>query len=641
MKTKEMNFSHANLCLQPKACRLWKGMGIKMKDKQNGKSKYNKKHIAIAAFAGIGIIIVLVLIALLIKGLFLGEKEDRETSAAHTTGVEILSEKDTPEGEGEAAEEPEEGQIQGEENGQAQPAGGGENMLIAAEVAGMEDEEDPQEAESMNEDGAGAQSDIRAMIKGANETGDISYGIDVAKWQGTIDWQQVAQSGVEFAIVRVGYRTQKTGIIMEDPLAKYNMQQADEAGIKLGAYFFSTAVTEEEAREEAAWVTSFIARYPVTYPVVYNCEGFQSSESRQYGLDKSARTDMAVAFLEYVQDKGYMPMFYASKNEMEGNALWDTDRLASQYKIWVSQYPDVPYPQTAASSYSGTHHMWQYTSQGTVPGIGKGVDMNVAYFSYSQTAEAVDDTPYEAVEADPEALLNMTEVNEQVTAKIEANLRTVPSTSGNDTIVGKLKNGEVVTRTATSASGWSRLEYNGQRVYAVSSYLTTELDYQVPETAAGSQPSSIYQPVSETVTAKNVTNLRNVASSASDDTIVAVLHNGETVTRIGVGSNGWSQVDYNGQTLYAISSYLTTDLSYVQTLRDTSIYTEVNEQVTPKIECNLRTEPSTQNEGSIVATIKNGDVVTRTGINDSTGWSRLDYNGQTVYAVSSYLTSAQ
>lgn len=594
-----------------------------MSEHRKKRVRYNKKHVAVVAGAGAAILLVLVLAVILVKSVFFGEKkEDTEVAA-----VQVLEETQEP-----AEEEPLK-EAEGEADAET------ENLHVVADVAEMDDDEDPQEAESMGEDGAGAASDISAVIKGANETGEVSYGIDVAKWQGTIDWQQVADSGVEFAIIRVGYRTQKTGIIMEDPLAKYNMQQAKEAGLKLGVYFFSTAITQEEAREEAAWVTSFIAQYPITYPVVYNCEGFQSSESRQYGLEKSVRSDCAAAFLDYVQNKGYTPMFYAAKNEMQGNALWDTDELSSKYKIWVSQYPELPYPQTVSSSYSGTHAMWQYTSQGTVPGVPKGVDMNVAYFSYSQAAEAVDDTPYEAVEADPEALLDMAEVNEQVTAKIETNLRSIPSTASEDTIVGKLKNKEVVTRTGISASGWSRLEYNGQRVYAVSSYLTTELEYEAP--AAAVQPSSIYQPVNETVTAKKVTNLRSAASSSSDDTIVAVLQNGETVTRTGIGSNGWSQVDYNGQTLYAISSYLTTDLGYVQTTPDTSVYTDVNEQVTPKIECNLRTEPSTANEGTVVATIRNGDVVTRTGINPNTGWSRLDYNGQTVYAVSSYLTPVQ
>lgn len=606
--------------------------------RQNKHSRYNKKHVAVVAGAGIGVILAVVLIVVLVKAMISGNKTQEAASSQSVEVVEVLSDA---------------GEKDGEDVGDAVPnntdnisaAEGADNvdkeqdLQIAAEVAGMEDAEDPQEAESMNVDGAGAASNISAVLKGANETESVSYGIDVAKWQGTIDWKQVAQSGVEFAIIRIGYRTQKTGIIMEDPLAKYNMQQASEAGLKLGVYFFSTAITEEEAAEEAAWVTGFIAQYPITYPVVYNCEGFQSSESRQYGMDNSSRSNCAIAFLDYVQQRGYMPMFYAAKNELEGNTLWDTDRLTAKYKIWVSQYPDAPYPETAASSYSGTHQMWQYTSQGTVPGIPKGVDMNVAYFSYSETAEAVDDTPYEAVEADPEALLNMTEVNEQVTAKIETNLRTVPSTSSQDTIIGTLKNGETATRTGISSSGWSRLEYNGQRVYAVSNYLTTDMGYQVPEAAVS--PASMYQPVNETVTAKKVTNLRSVASAANDDTIVAVLHNGETAVRTGIGSNGWSLVEYNGQTLYAISSYLTTDLGFVQTIPDTSVYTDVNEQVTPKIECNLRTEPSTENEGTIVATIKNGDVILRTGINYNTGWSRLDYNGQTVYAVSSYLTNAQ
>lgn len=600
--------------------------------RQRNRTRYNKKHIAVVTGAGTLIILAVVLMVIFIKSLIPDSKGQETAAYQDARGIEIISDSEkkpaSETGEDDLADRAGTDTVELDEE-----------MLVAADVASMDDEEDPQEAESINEDGAGAASDISAVIKGANETEKVSYGIDVAKWQGTADWKQVAASGVDFAIIRIGYRTQKTGIIMEDPLAKYNMQQASEAGLKLGVYFFSTAVTKEEAKEEAAWVTGFIAQYPITYPVVYNCEGFKSSESRQYGMDNGSRSDCAIAFLDYIQQQGYTPMFYAAKNELEGNALWDTDRLTSKYKIWVSQYPDIPYPDTSASSYSGTHQMWQYTSQGTVPGIEKPVDMNVAYFSYSETADAADETPYEAVEADPEALLNMTEVNEQVTAKIEINLRSVPGTAKDDTIIGKLKNGEVVTRTGTSTGGWSRLEYNGQRVYAVSSYLTTDLEYKAPEAAV--QPDSIYQSVNETVTAKKVTNLRSTASSAKDDTIIAVLNNGETAVRTGIGSNGWSQIDYNGQTLYAISSYLTTDLGYVQTAQDTSVYTEVKEQVTPKIECNLRTEPSTENEGTIAATIKNGEVITRTGINHNTGWSRLDYNGQTVYAVSSYLNLAE
>ena len=133
-----------------------------------------------------------------------------------------------------------------------------------------------------------------------NETEDITMGIDVARYQGTIDWEKVAQSKVHFAMVRVGYRSQEDGTIVADPNARYNMQEAAKYGVKLGVYFFSTAVSEEEAKEEAQWVAEFIAQYPITYPVAYDCEGFNEADSRQYMIPKSERTEFAKVFLETI-----------------------------------------------------------------------------------------------------------------------------------------------------------------------------------------------------------------------------------------------------------------------------------------------------------------------------------------------------
>ena len=113
------------------------------------------------------------------------------------------------------------------------------------------------------------------------ETDEITHGIDVARYQGTIDWQQVAQSGVQFAMVRLGYRSMTQGEIVEDCNARYNLQEASKAGIALGAYFFSTAATKEEAEEEAKWAAELLSGYPITYPVVYDCEGFNDPDSRQ------------------------------------------------------------------------------------------------------------------------------------------------------------------------------------------------------------------------------------------------------------------------------------------------------------------------------------------------------------------------
>lgn len=418
-------------------------------------------------------------------------------------------------------------------------------------VGALDDAQDPQDSEAAGNEKSGAEVTVAPRPEG--ETEGLTMGIDVSKYQGTIDWKKVKESGVEFAMVRVGYRAKSTGEIFEDPTARYNMQEAQAAGIRLGAYFFSSAVTEEEARAEAAFTRDIVARYKITYPIAYNCEDFQSPDSRQYGLDAAARTALACAFLDEIASAGYTPMFYASKGELEGNAQWNTDVLAGKYKIWVAQYPEQPYPQTAASSYSGVHAMWQYTSQGTVAGISRKTDVNVAYFGYVKEAEAKDETPAETVTANPEVGIIFTEVNETVTAKQETNLRSEPGTLNDDSVVGKLVHGDTATRTGIGHNGWSRLVYNGQTLYAVTSYLTTNME----DTGQQAPPQGpVYTPVNERVTAKIETNLRLEPSTAGDDTVVGLLHNGEVLTRTAVGDNGWSQLEYNGQTVYAVSSYL-------------------------------------------------------------------------------------
>ena len=417
-------------------------------------------------------------------------------------------------------------------------------------VGALDDEQDPQSSGTAGNEESGAEVTV---TKREDETADTTLGIDVSKYQGTINWAKVKASGVDFAMIRVGYRAKSTGEIFEDPTARYNMQEAQAAGVMIGAYFFSSAVTEEEAKEEAAFTKDIIAKYKITYPVAFNCEDFQSSDSRQYGLDIETRTGLACAFLDEIATAGYTPMFYASKGELDGSAQWNTQTLAGKYKIWVAQYPEKPYPETAASAYSGTHDMWQYTSQGNVDGISRKTDVNIAYFGYSQEAAAKDETPAEVVEANPEVGINFTEVNETVTAKQETNLRSEPSTLNDDSIVTRLVHGDTATRTGIGHNGWSRVIYNGQTLYAVTSYLTTDMN----DTGQQAPPQGpVYTPVNEQVTAKMESNLRSEPSTASDDTIVGMLHNGEVLTRVAVGDNGWSQLEYNGQIVYAVSSYL-------------------------------------------------------------------------------------
>ena len=549
---------------------------------------------------------------------------------------------------------------------------------VAAEVGSMDDEEDPQGGANAAGTGGGASVDLNAAAKAEGETDEVTLGIDVSKYQGSIDWEQVAQSGVEFAMVRVGYRTKVTGIIYEDPGARYNLQEATKNGILVGAYFFSSAVTQEEAQEEAAWVADFISRYQITYPVAYNCEDFQSPDSRQYGLGVEERTDIACAFLDTIAAAGYTPMFYASRNEMEESAQWNMDTLGSRYRVWVSQYPEQPYPETPASTYSGTHAMWQYTSQGTVAGIRGSVDVNLAYFGYSQAAAAKDQTPAEEVAANPELGINFTEVNDTVTAKELTNLRSLPTTLDSE-VVYQLSNGETVQRTGIGSNGWDRVIYNGQKLYAVHNFLTTDLSGSASGSgeggnaadgasqsggaadgssgeAAGSGSAQaddgtsesagmVFRDVSEAVTARDQVNLRDQPSTVTGN-VVGTLSYGEAVVRTGVSDTGWSRLEVNGQVVYASSRLLATSMDYKEQEKITDENPEAGMHFTAASgimmaksgQTNLRTLPTTNAPSQVVAQLTGDATAERIAEDKDRGWTKLIYNGQTVYAVSSYLT---
>lgn len=188
---------------------------------------------------------------------------------------------------------------------------------------------------------------------------------------------------------------------------------------------------------------------------------------------------------------------------------------------------------------------------------------------------------------------------------------------------------------------------------------TTEVlqseETNVQEPVSGNE-SMEFTEVSDTVTAKDVTNLRSVPSTLEEGNIVLQLMNGEVISRTGINeAYGWSRLDYNGQTVYAVSNYLTTDLNYKPPVTPSNpnrvstkdgrviIFTDYSDNVTPKEYVNLRTEPSTsEGESTVRCQIKNGDVVHRTGYSPDSGWSRVEYNGEILYVVSSmiYTTDA-
>ena len=307
------------------------------------------------------------------------------------------------------------------------------------------------------------------------DNGAYSNGADVSKLQGRINWMKVAESGIDYVMIRVGYSSDTDGTICEDKYASYNLISAQAVGLKVGVYFYSTAVNEKEAEQEAHWVINYVAGYSITYPVVYRCEDYTSESSRMYGLSNDERTENALAFMNTISEAGYNAMLYAGKNELEGNSQWNTDDIEEQYPVWLASYNEGAYPLVSAPDYDGVCAMWTYTNKGHVGGIYEDVDMNVAYFSYDREADPFDpdDRLYDSIN-EAELGIVFKSVDETVTAKEETTLRSLPDIKG--TVEYVLYNGDTARRTALGDNGWSRLEYNGETVYAITSYLTTDLD---------------------------------------------------------------------------------------------------------------------------------------------------------------------
>lgn len=217
-----------------------------------------------------------------------------------------------------------------------------------------------------------------------------AHGIDVSKWQGKINWEKVKNDGVDFAMIRIGYRGED-GKIYKDEYADYNIQNALEQGISIGAYFFSTATTVGEAEEEAAFCAENLKYYPVSYPVAYNCEGYDKQTSRMFSLSTAVRTENAIAFLNKIKSYGYDPMMYSSVKEYL--LYWDTSLLEKDFKIWVARYSSPTYPEVNTPSYSGKYDMWQYSNEGSIEGINGNTDMTVSYFLPKSATPKSQETP--------------------------------------------------------------------------------------------------------------------------------------------------------------------------------------------------------------------------------------------------------
>ena len=197
---------------------------------------------------------------------------------------------------------------------------------------------------------------------------NATFGIDVSKYQSSIDWEQVKTAGVKFVIIRIGYRGYGSGALVLDPLFEQHFTNARNAGLKVGVYFFSQAVNEEEAREEAMGCAYVLNGRKLDYPIYFDTEASGGKNGRADGLGVEDRTKCAIAFCEEVKAQGYKPGVYAS-------TLWfrqrvDLSRLTG-YSIWNAHYNVASSPISC--------DLWQGTCTARIPGYGGQIDVNISY----------------------------------------------------------------------------------------------------------------------------------------------------------------------------------------------------------------------------------------------------------------------
>lgn len=210
-------------------------------------------------------------------------------------------------------------------------------------------------------------TDSKGRISYVSDGKTLSYtGIDVSQHQGTIDWDRVAADGIDFAYIRVGYRSADIGKVAEDETAEKNLAGASAAGLKVGVYFYSQAMTADEAREEADLVLKAIKNTTISYPVVFDFETGNLKTERVQEMSFDDRTAVAVAFCERIEEAGYSAMVYGNASGLMG---FDTEKLASR-GFWYAEYASMP-------STSIRMAIWQYSSTGSVAGIEGPVDLDL------------------------------------------------------------------------------------------------------------------------------------------------------------------------------------------------------------------------------------------------------------------------
>lgn len=204
-----------------------------------------------------------------------------------------------------------------------------------------------------------------------------TLGVDLSKTNGNVDFEILKADGIDFVMLKIGQRGYDSGVIsMDEKFAEY-LADANEAGLEVGVYFYSQAITVEEAVEEVGFVTETLEPYKqqVTYPVVFDMEYVPNDESRVELTDEEDKTEIAEAFLSGIRDAGYTPMIYGNKNWLLGEILPEV--LLKEYNIWLNDQSPVP-------DYPYDYKMWRYSTGESINGIEGSTGYTISFVDYTR-----------------------------------------------------------------------------------------------------------------------------------------------------------------------------------------------------------------------------------------------------------------
>ena len=449
----------------------------------------------------------------------------------------------------------------------------------------------------------------------------IQTGVDVSKWNGKIDWGRAKKAGVKFALVRMAYRGYgSAGSMGIDETGVTNLKNALAAGIPVGAYIFSQATTEAEAKAEADLLISQVKGYKITLPLVMDFEYYSDSgknEGRLYDakLSKSKATAICNAFCARVASKGYTPMVYANADMLK-NKLNASD-ISKNYMIWLANY-------TSKTTYTGDYNFWQYSAAGAVDGIGRRVDMNFRYIKKDTSGLTGDPADTTASGTLKTPALNASGKNFYT---VKLSWSKVNGASGYK--IQKYNSSKKAYETIKTISNGSTVSYNHTGLNAATTYKYRVRAYKKANgtTVYSSYTSAVKATTKKAVSGKikgsNV-NFRKGASISKAK--IAQLKKGKNVTLTGK-SGSWYKVkaSINGKskTGYILDDYV----------KITSRQAKVN-----ATNVNVRKGPGTSYKK--VTTLTKGTKISVTGTKGS--WYKISFSvkgkKKTGYMLTSYVS---